>query len=82
MKEIEITILCVLDEASPNMVREKRLLADVNVESDNVVTKADFDRALRDLQTKEGGAQIVGIGGEDGSKWKITPEGKARLATL
>ena len=82
IKQIELTILRVLNDAAPTMVRNDRLFASVNVEHPSAVTKVDFDRAIVALQQKDGGPQIVGASSEDGTKWRITAEGIARLATL
>ena len=81
MKTIERAILQVLADAHPHMMPDRRLFGAVNIECANAVTRADFDRAIAALQTAEGGAQIFGTNPTgDGAKWKITPEGLARLA--
>lgn len=77
---LERIILRVLSDAHPLMKRERTLLADVQVESDEAVTKATFLKSMSDLENKQGGAQVVGVQTEDGTKWKITAEGLARLA--
>ncbi len=80
MKALERTILLILNESYPGMVRGKRLYSETNVQHPEAVTRADFDRALAALQQKDGGAQIVGVSGDDDTKWRITAEGIARLA--
>lgn len=77
---LERTILRILFEAHPRMVKGKQLFNETNVEHSVAVTRGDFDQALKALQAKDGGAQIFGVTGDDDSKWKITDEGIARLA--
>lgn len=77
---LEHVILDVLRDAQPNMMRARTLLAEVQLSATGTVTRADFEAAVRSLENKTGGAQMVGIGNEDGAKYKITPEGLARLA--
>ena len=79
-RKLQRRILEILSEAAPQMMLDKVLLADVRVAHGATVTKATFDTELQRLEDADGGAQVVGISSEAGTKWKISPEGQARLA--
>ena len=79
MKSLERTILAVLNDVHPHMMPDRQLFGEVNLAHAVATTRADFDARLVALQHHEGGAQIVGIAGDDTTRWKITPEGRARL---
>lgn len=74
---LERIILDALRDVHPNMQRERTLFADVVMRSPGVPTNTAIRSSLSELELKR---QVVGIPCEDGTKWKITPEGQARLA--
>lgn len=74
---LERVILQALADVHPNMMPERTLLGDVVVRSADIPTQTAIRGSLNALETKR---QVVGIPTDDGTKWKITPEGQARLA--
>jgi hypothetical protein len=74
---LERVILHALADVHPNMMPERTLLSDVIVRSADVPTQTAIRSSLANLESKR---QVVGVGNDDGTKWKITPEGLARLA--
>jgi hypothetical protein len=81
MKLLEIVILQVLRGYLPNMGTEKILFISVNRDMPQAVTTAEITTALNAMQERR---EVVGIRwDEDGLlRWKISPNGLARLATL
>jgi len=61
------------------MIPEDSLFADANIRMSVPLSYTDFRQLLTDLEQKR---RAVCIDSEDGRKWKITDEGKARLAEL
>lgn len=79
--QIERTILRILSEAHPNMMRSNVLCAETQVSVTDTLTKADFEARIRALENAAGGAQIVGVTVDGITKYRITAEGLARLAS-
>ena len=73
----ERIVLSVLADFGENMTAEPRLLAPVNEISATPVTRDDLRQVLRTLDNKR---QVIGISGDDYTKWKISANGRARLA--
>lgn len=74
---LELLILKQLGLTRDFAVRETTIFATVNVESDRAVPSAEIRSAMNALDAKR---QVTGIITEDGTKWKITPDGLMRLA--
>ncbi len=73
----ERVVLAVLAEAGDLLTPEPQLLREVIAQSATGVTRSDLKAVLGRLDGKH---QVIGITGDDYTKWKISAAGKARLA--
>ena len=73
----ERLVLRVLADLGGHMIAEPKLLTPVNDLSATPVTRDDLRQILRTLDGKH---QVIGITGDDYTKWKISANGLARLA--
>lgn len=79
-KQLERTILLVLADQPANVMQPQPTLHnEVMARLNRGVTNADFEARLIALQNKN---QIIGVSGDDYTRWKISPNGHARLAEL
>lgn len=74
---LERLILTTLADCGDAMLIEATLWRDVNAASPVAVSRGDLTSTLRSLEERR---QVVGIGTDDGTKWKIAAAGRARLA--
>ena len=75
----EFAILEALRSAEPYMVPDASIFGDANIRSSVPLSYTEFRRLLTDLEEQR---RVVCVDGEDGRKWKITDDGKARLTEL
>ncbi len=73
----ELAILIVLRAAGDAMTPEPSLFIPANRESPTPITRTDLGQILQVLEGKQ---QVIGIPGDDYTKWKISARGLARLA--
>jgi len=73
----ERVVLGVLAEAGDMLTPEPQLLREANFQSATPITRADLKAVLGRLEARQ---QVIGISGDDFTKWKISANGKARLA--
>ena len=76
---LERLILAQLAAVFPHMVTEDSLYIEVNTASAVPVTRVSLISALQALQQR---SQVTRVGGDDGARFRIAPEGQARLAEL
>ena len=74
---LERLILCELLSIGGNMMLTRTLHNAINLASPALVSEENLVRALHSLKLKD---QVFGAETDDGVKWKITSQGKARLA--
>lgn len=75
---LQLTILEALRDIGARLMPEPTLLNQVRLSQPHAVTAAQLAAELKALESKN---QVVGDPNEDtGTKWKITSEGKLRLA--
>lgn len=75
----QIALLQSLADVGEYLIPEKTLFADVNIRCAMPVTHTEFRQMLSDAEQKR---RILSVQSEDGLKWKITDNGRARLAEL
>ncbi len=73
---LERIILSTLKESAPHLVPEGTLFTEVNVASATPVSTGLLRQALVDLSKRN---QITNVDTDDGTKYRIAPEGQARL---
>ena len=74
---LQLEILSVLRECDGHLVLRSTLVASLRLR-DRKESLAEIDAAIRTLESRD---EVVGTTNRDtGSKWKITDEGKVRLA--
>lgn len=73
----ERLVLSILADAGDLMSPEPQLWLEANAQSGTPITRTDLKSVLQRLEKKQ---QVIGISGEDYTKWKISANGKARLA--
>lgn len=79
-QQMKRAILAALHDTHPFLLPETSLFADMNLRLSESVSKIEFASALRELN---GQKRVLCIKDEDEQpKWKITDNGKARLAEL
>lgn len=74
-----IALLQALADVGQYLLPERTLFADVNNRCATPVTHTQFRQMLAE---EEGKRRVVSVQGEDGLKWKITDNGRARLMEL
>ena len=74
---LERKILEVLLDLHPLLMRERTLVSDVMIATDDRETAGTI---LLSLKALEGKREVVGVPYEGTKKWKITADGIARLA--
>jgi hypothetical protein len=72
-------LLKALEDVGDYLLPEKTLFAEVNIRCAIPVSWTDFRKLLEDYESKR---RIVSQQTEDGPKWKITDNGRARLAEM
>ena len=75
----KIALLQALADVGEYLQPERTLFAEVNIRCAGPVTHTEFRQMLSEAEQKR---RIVSVQGEDGLKWKITDNGRARLAEL
>ena len=75
----KLALLRALDAIGTYVMPEQTLFADVNLRLAQPITITEFRQLLHDAEEKR---QIASINTEDGRKWKITDNGRGRLAEL
>ncbi len=75
----QLAALKALDSLGPYTLPENALFSDVHAWLSGPISYTEFRKVLTDLEHKR---LAVCIDGEDGQRWKITDNGKARLAEL
>lgn len=76
---LERLILAQLAAVAPHMRTEDSLYLEVNTASPVPITRTTLISALQALQQR---AQITRVFNDDGARYRIAPEGQARLAEL
>lgn len=74
---LELLILSTLRDGGAAMTPERALHSAVNAASLTPVTRSDLTGALVALEERR---QVIGVGTDDGTKWKLAAAGQARLA--
>ena len=74
---IERHILKCLVDCGGFLLPESTLHAELNIQLPQPLTLSDLKAHLAALEARH---QVTGITTDDGIRWKIAPEGKARLA--
>lgn len=74
-----LALLQALADVGDYLLPEKTLFADVNIRVAKPITHTDFRALLAECEEKR---RIISVPGEDGVKWKITDNGRARLREL
>jgi hypothetical protein len=75
-----VAILSALKDVGNYLLPQTTLFADVSIRLGQPITHTEFRELLCDAEAK---GRVVSVRDEDGTlKWKITDNGRARLAEL
>lgn len=75
----KLALLQALADVGDYMLPERTLFADMNIRCANPVTLTEFRQMLQEAEAQR---RVISVRSEDGLKWKITDNGRARLAEL